>query len=838
MSKRQNPAEFLKQIIGKPVVVKLNSGVDYRGILACLDGFMNIALEQTEEYSNGTLQNKYESSRNGDHSNTTKYTVAKMMNVHQPRDSNDSQRVNRLISSFSKKAKDRELLICPRCKSPMKPDFVRGKKTKVWWMCRNVEKCGFPLDMPSTVFCVEQVPQQEKDGFIPLPNIEKLPSIFRHLYPLNFPRHFNNTTFGDRANTNDSGLSGSNERSSSALSGDSANSSKSSVDANCLKNLQLDSESGKETADRSAAREENSETSDSFSGNTSSRGCDSMQADDDLDRDIELSEMDESNRRPTRTLKRKSLPLLDCLRKVMGKITKDRSAANTMADMDDASLREVIERVVDQLDLSRPPARFSDAARMTSYIMDDIDLAVHESVFAMDVSSAKRNVINAKKLRAMRESTGDQFFQAMGLEPPRIISSSSLRSPHLTKHQILRERVTKILESMRSEGLKKKMKIVAPVDPPPVPQVINDVATSFAAPQQKPSVLDSARARVLSRIRVQEEQPSAVRQTQYETVVNSSNFVEETDPSNDYHHHHHQSSSPTDQWSLNLGGLYDDYEHPGPQPNVEMDYEVSRKIWESQVAIEFCLGPSDDTESVPLYIMLPRCSYFSLALPKVINFFNSRESNEKFETENIWLESNGSPLKLYVPIGALYDLYTGPNDVTWTVYIRTSRQPDDYVHIDKDAMESIFMQSLKEAAYLKRKTEVVNAMKSEEHKQLWSSVALGRFDDFWNINKKLMDTTDRNFESVPLRLYERDKPFRQVKLSCTDVNGRYQTFREALQTVLPNADFETISPMPTTSFMSSSRQHHKAFTSLSIYYFDVFRNYTEGPRMEFSTFLT
>lgn len=30
-SRRQTPSEFLKLIIGKPVVVKLNSGVDYRG---------------------------------------------------------------------------------------------------------------------------------------------------------------------------------------------------------------------------------------------------------------------------------------------------------------------------------------------------------------------------------------------------------------------------------------------------------------------------------------------------------------------------------------------------------------------------------------------------------------------------------------------------------------------------------------------------------------------------------------------------------------------------------------------------------------------------------------
>mmetsp|Transcript_19306 Transcript_19306/g.36987 ORF Transcript_19306/g.36987 Transcript_19306/m.36987 type:complete len:90 (-) Transcript_19306:361-630(-) len=55
----KTPADFLKAIRGRPVVVKLNSGVDYRGILACLDGYMNIAMEQTEEYQNGQLKNKY-----------------------------------------------------------------------------------------------------------------------------------------------------------------------------------------------------------------------------------------------------------------------------------------------------------------------------------------------------------------------------------------------------------------------------------------------------------------------------------------------------------------------------------------------------------------------------------------------------------------------------------------------------------------------------------------------------------------------------------------------------------------------------------------------------------
>ena len=93
-----SPGEFLRLIKRKPVVVKLNSGVDYRGacalccvlhgrsckslcvsawqactfilcramdacrsagVLVCLDGYMNIAMEQTEEFVDGQLQNQY-----------------------------------------------------------------------------------------------------------------------------------------------------------------------------------------------------------------------------------------------------------------------------------------------------------------------------------------------------------------------------------------------------------------------------------------------------------------------------------------------------------------------------------------------------------------------------------------------------------------------------------------------------------------------------------------------------------------------------------------------------------------------------------------------------------
>lgn len=73
------PGDFLKSVIGRSVVVKLNSGVEYHGashvprakkrvfcfadsaagVLACLDGFMNIAMEQAEEYVGGQLKSQY-----------------------------------------------------------------------------------------------------------------------------------------------------------------------------------------------------------------------------------------------------------------------------------------------------------------------------------------------------------------------------------------------------------------------------------------------------------------------------------------------------------------------------------------------------------------------------------------------------------------------------------------------------------------------------------------------------------------------------------------------------------------------------------------------------------
>jgi U6 snRNA-associated Sm-like protein LSm6 len=68
----RSPGDFLKQVIGQSVVVRLHSGVDYQGKhrfsfgvtywagrLVCLDGYMNIALEQAEEWVGGIRHRTY-----------------------------------------------------------------------------------------------------------------------------------------------------------------------------------------------------------------------------------------------------------------------------------------------------------------------------------------------------------------------------------------------------------------------------------------------------------------------------------------------------------------------------------------------------------------------------------------------------------------------------------------------------------------------------------------------------------------------------------------------------------------------------------------------------------
>lgn len=60
MSKRGSPADFIKQLLGRPVEVKLNDNETFfRGILCNLDGTMNILLTNVKEVIGNEVVNDF-----------------------------------------------------------------------------------------------------------------------------------------------------------------------------------------------------------------------------------------------------------------------------------------------------------------------------------------------------------------------------------------------------------------------------------------------------------------------------------------------------------------------------------------------------------------------------------------------------------------------------------------------------------------------------------------------------------------------------------------------------------------------------------------------------------
>ena len=68
-------------------------------------------------------------------------------------------------------------------------------------------------------------------------------------------------------------------------------------------------------------------------------------------------------------------------------------------------------------------------------------------------------------------------------------------------------------------------------------------------------------------------------------------------------------------------------------------------------------------------------------------------------------------------------------------------------------MESVFMSSLKEADQLKHSGKVISQMQKKDHNQLWLGLSSNKFDQFWAINRKLMEGDSETFRHLPVRFY-------------------------------------------------------------------------------------
>lgn len=217
------------------------------------------------------------------------------------------------------------------------------------------------------------------------------------------------------------------------------------------------------------------------------------------------------------------------------------------------------------------------------------------------------------------------------------------------------------------------------------------------------------------------------------------------------------------------------------------DREVLRIVWEGQIPVCF-QADSDEIAGLQqpnqFYLMVSRLSYLPLVTDKVKKYFNRYIANDQ-QDGNVWFDYNGIPLKLHYPIGVLFDLYHSEDEeLPWNLTIHFSKFPEDVLvkFATKDVLEAHFMSCLKEADVLKHRGQVISAMQKKDHNQLWLGLVNDKFDQFWAVNRRLMEATGdhESFKHIPVRFYNEDGTYIQKLIAPLNESGQKRTIQDLL----------------------------------------------------------
>ncbi|XP_016838358.1 autophagy protein 5 [Nasonia vitripennis] len=226
------------------------------------------------------------------------------------------------------------------------------------------------------------------------------------------------------------------------------------------------------------------------------------------------------------------------------------------------------------------------------------------------------------------------------------------------------------------------------------------------------------------------------------------------------------------------------------------DREVLREIWEGKVPVCFQLDSEEVYELQapdPFYLMVPRLSYFPLCTDKVRKHFLrhvQQDIQDKQETE-MWLEFNGTPLKWHLPIGVLMDLYHNDIQLPWNIVVHFDKFPEEtLMHCqNKEVVESHFLSCIKEADVLKHRGQIVSNMQKKDHNQLWLGLLNDKFDQFWAVNRKLMETgSEEGFKYIPFRCYTSEDKYIQKLVKPISEDGQRKTLKHLLNEVFPDTE--------------------------------------------------
>lgn len=219
------------------------------------------------------------------------------------------------------------------------------------------------------------------------------------------------------------------------------------------------------------------------------------------------------------------------------------------------------------------------------------------------------------------------------------------------------------------------------------------------------------------------------------------------------------------------------------------DREILREVWQGRLPICFSLA-EDEEDSLdkqePCFLLVSRLTYITLVTEKLQKHF--MKTQELKEEEEVWFEYNNRPLKWHYPVGVLFDLLAHGKPLPWNIKVHFKNFPEDeLLHCPKkEVIEAHFMSSIKEADVLKHRGQVINNMQKRDHKQLWSGLQNDKFDQFWTINRRLMERTNEEpFRSVPLRIYQPDTMYIQRLCKAVADTGEPLNLGHVLGNILP-----------------------------------------------------
>jgi autophagy-related protein 5 len=157
------------------------------------------------------------------------------------------------------------------------------------------------------------------------------------------------------------------------------------------------------------------------------------------------------------------------------------------------------------------------------------------------------------------------------------------------------------------------------------------------------------------------------------------------------------------------------------------DEGVRRELWDGKIPVCFKLDEDEITMSIrgdrvapqPCYMMIPRVSYLPLVYEKLDKLY-SRAAGRQAEDE-VWVSAEATPLKWHYPVGVLYDLYGRGQNLPWEITVHFRNFPGDILlHCEsKEAVEAHFKSKLKEADFVKHKSEVIQKLTAQEFGQIW-----------------------------------------------------------------------------------------------------------------------